>query len=171
MTKHLFLAAAAVLALAACQPVQQQPQLGPDGNPIPVAYRITPRDQVEIPNRILTEINLLRAQSGLSPVVLSPALAAASTAHARDMAAQNRAWHFGSDGSSPLDRAARFGYTGRLIGENISETYENEIATLSAWMQTRDTRDVIMDPSALEIGIGWLQEPSNKIWWVLNVGG
>ena len=109
MTKHLFLAAAAVLALAACQPVQQQPQLGPDGNPIPVAYRITPRDQAEIPNRILTEINLLRAQSGLSPVALSPALAAASTAHAHDMAAQNRAWHFGSDGSSPLDRVRRVG--------------------------------------------------------------
>lgn len=169
MMKRLFLAAAAALALAACQPVQ--PQLGPDGNPIPVAYRITPRDQVEIPTRILTEVNLLRAQSGLAPVMLSPALAAASMAHARDMAAQNRAWHFGSDGSSPLDRAVRFGHAGRLIGENISETYENEIATLSAWMQTRDTRDVIMDPAAREIGIGWLQEPSNKIWWVLNVGG
>ena len=98
-------------------------------------------------------------------------LNAASMAHARDMAAQNRAWHFGSDGSSPLDRAKRQGYFGPLIGENISETYENEISTLSAWMQARDTRDVIMDPSATQLGIGWLQEPTNKIWWVLNIGG
>ena len=87
------------------------------------------------------------------------------------MAAQNRAWHFGSDGSSPLDRAKRQGYFGALIGENISETYENEISTLSAWMQARDTRDVIMDPRATDFGIGWYQEPSGKIWWVLLTGG
>ena len=38
-------------------------------------------------------------------------------------------------------------------------------------VQARDTRDVILDPSATQRGIGWLQEPTNKIWWVLNVGG
>lgn len=170
MIKLPHLAALAMLALAACQPAPQV-QIGPDGQPIPVAYRITARDQAEIPNRVLTQVNALRAQSGLAPMVLSPALGAASMAHARDMAAQNRAWHFGSDGSSPLDRARRSGHHGPLIGENISETYENEISTLSAWMQTRDTRDVIMDPAARQLGIGWLQEPSNKVWWVLNVGG
>ncbi len=169
MTKLPLLAAAAVLALAACQPAP--PAVGPDGKPIPVAYRIGPRDEAEIPARILSQINTLRAQSALAPLTLSPTLTAASVAHARDMAAQNRAWHFGSDGSSPLDRARRSGFMGPLIGENISETYENDIATLAAWMQTRDTRDVIMDPAAREVGIGWFQEASNKIWWVLNVGG
>ena len=119
----------------------------------------------------LGQVNILRAQSGLGPLALSPQLSAASAAHARDMAAQNRAWHFGSDGSSPLDRAKRQGYFGALIGENISETYENDIQTLNAWMAARDTRDVIMDPAATQLGIGWLQEPTNKIWWVLNIGG
>ena len=57
------------------------------------------------------------------------------------------------------------------LGENISETYENEIATLSGWMQTRDTRDVLMDPTAKELGMGWFQEPGNKIWWTALVGG
>lgn len=170
MIKLPHLAAFAMLALAACQPAPQV-QIGPDGQPIPVAYRITARDQAEIPTRVLTQVNALRAQSGLTPLVLSPELGAASMAHARDMAAQNRAWHFGSDGSSPLDRARRFGHQGVLIGETISETYENEISTLAAWMQTRDTRDVIMDPAARQLGIGWLQEPSNKVWWVMNVGG
>ena len=86
------------------------------------------------------------------------------------MAAQNRAWHFGSDGSSPLDRARRAGYSGHLVGENISESYENDIATLQAWMQERDTRDVIMDPSATTLGVAWYQEPSRKIWWTLVTG-
>lgn len=169
MTKLPFLALAAMLALAACQPALQA-TLGPDGKPIPVAYRITPQEEAQIPVRLLGQVNILRAQSGLGPLALSPQLSAASAAHARDMAAQNRAWHFGSDGSSPLDRAKRQGYFGALIGENISETYENEISTLSAWMQARDTRDVIMDPAATQLGIGWLQEPTNKIWWALNIG-
>ena len=169
MKKLPYLALAAMLALAACQ-TAPQPTLGPDGKPIPVAYRITPKEEAQIPVRLLGQVNILRQQSGLAPLALSPQLNAASMAHARDMAAQNRAWHFGSDGSSPLDRAQRQGYSGHLIGENISETYENDIATLSAWMQERDTRDVLMDPAAQQMGMGWYQEPGNKIWWTLLVG-
>lgn len=171
MTKLTLAATAALIALSGCGLAPRTPQLGPDGQPIPVAYRISARDTAEIPNRVLTQVNLLRAQSGMSPLVLSPQLAAAAMAHSRDMSAQNRAWHFGSDGSSPIDRVRLQGYSGPLIGENISETYENEIGTLAAWMQTRDTRDVLMDPAARQLGMGWFQEPSNKIWWTVVIGG
>ncbi|MFV0300352.1 MAG: CAP domain-containing protein, partial [Paracoccus sp. (in: a-proteobacteria)] len=123
-----------------------------------------------IPARALGQVNQLRANIGLTPLMLSPQLSAASVAHSRDMAAQNRAWHFGSDGSSPLDRARRQGYYGDIIGETISESYENDIQTLNAWMQTRDTRDIIMDPTATQLGMGWYQEPSKKIWWTLITG-
>ncbi|WP_134678583.1 CAP domain-containing protein [Paracoccus ravus] len=170
MLKLSTLALVSVLALAACQ-TQQQPQLGPDGKPIPVAYKITPKEEAQIPARVAGQINQLRANVGAPGLVQSPMLDMASMAHARDMAAQNRAWHFGSDGSSPLDRIRRQGYMGHLIGENISETYENEIVTLNAWMQTRDTRDILMDPRASEFGIGWFQEPSGKIWWVMITAG
>lgn len=158
------------LAVAGCQSPPQA-QLGPDGKPLPVAYRITPREEAEIPVRVLQQVNALRANVGAPPLMPNPMLDAAARAHARDMSAQNRAWHFGSDGSSPLDRVRRMGYSDHLIGENISETYENEIATLNAWMQNRDTRDVIMDPRASELGFGWYQEPSGKLWWVLLTGG
>ena len=46
------------------------------------------------------------------------------------MLRQNRPWHFGSDGSSPLERIKRAGYTGKLLGENISESFETELQTL-----------------------------------------
>lgn len=182
MTKQTLAALAATTLLAACgnlpfqipfgtAPGGQQTQIGPDGQPIPVAYHISAAEEAQIPTRVLGQINLLRANSGLTPLALSPQLAAAAMAHSRDMSAQNRAWHFGSDGSSPLDRVQRQGYAGRLLGEDISETYENDIATLGAWMQNRDTRDIIMDPSARELGIGWFQEQSNKIWWTVLIGG
>ena len=169
MTKLTLAAAIALMSLSACA-VRPQTQLGPDGQPVPVAYQISARDAAEIPVRVLTQINMLRTQQGMQPLALSPQLGAAAMAHSRDMSAQNRAWHFGSDGSSPLERARRQGYAGRLLGEDISETYENEIATLNAWMQTRDTRDIIMDPAARELGLGWFQEPTNKIWWTVLVG-
>ncbi|MDM7256204.1 MAG: CAP domain-containing protein [Paracoccus sp. (in: a-proteobacteria)] len=168
--KHMkILAVFATLALAACQPAQ--PQLGPDGQPLPVAYKITPAEEAAIPERVLQQINSLRANVAQGPLMINPQLTAAAMAHSRDMAAQNRAWHFGSDASSPLDRVRRNGYMGRLIGENISETYENDTTTLNAWMQVRDTRDVIMDPAARDLGIAWYQEPSGKIWWTLVTGG
>lgn len=163
------LAVVSVVLLAACQS-NSPAQVGPDGQAIPVAYTINPREAAAIPGRMLVQINQLRANVGAAPLVQSPQLDAASVAHARDMSAQNRAWHFGSDGSSPLDRVRRAGFYGALVGENISETYENDTVTLNAWMQTRDTRDVIMDPTATQFGIGWYQEPSGKVWWVLITG-
>jgi uncharacterized protein YkwD len=87
------------------------------------------------------------------------------------MAVQNRPWHFGSDGSSPLERVRRTGYQGRMMGENISETYETELETLSAWMGSPDTRAVILDPAARDIGFAWYQEPAGKIWWTVVTGG
>ena len=59
---------------------------------------------------------------------------------------------------------------GEVVGENISETYETEIQTLSAWMGLADTRDVILNPAASQMGFGWFQEPSGKIWWTLVTG-
>ncbi len=119
---------------------------------------------------MLDSVNALRGASGAAPVQLSSQLNAAAATHSRDMSVQNRPWHFGSDGSSPLDRVARVGYGGRLLGENISETYETELETLSAWMATPDTRQVILDANARQMGFDWYQEPSGKIWWTLILG-
>lgn len=170
MIRTTALMVTAALALAACAPTTGT-KLGPDGLPLPVAYKITQRDAAQIPVRVQTEVNNLRAAQGLAPLALNPMLTSAAQVHATDMSRQNRAWAWGSDGSSPLDRVRRAGYPGPLIGQNISETYENEVQTLQAWMNQRDTRDVIMSPLAREMGFAWQQESSSKIWWTMLVGG
>ena len=86
------------------------------------------------------------------------------------MQVQNRPWHFGSDGSSPVDRVRRVGFSGKLVGEVISETYESELETLGAWMSQPDTRRIIMDPAANKMGFSWFQESNGKIWWTLVMG-
>ncbi|WP_347311762.1 CAP domain-containing protein [Defluviimonas sp. SAOS-178_SWC] len=169
MTRLLSFCLVAVLALAGC--VTTPPQLGPDGRPLPKAYIIKPGDESRVTYSMIDSINSLRAAASAAPLSPNPLLTAAAATHSRDMAVQNRPWHFGSDGSSPLLRVQRTGYQGQMLGENISETYETELETLSAWMELADTRAVILDPAARDVGFAWFQEPGGKIWWTLVTGG
>lgn len=159
----------ASLAVAGCATNADRP-LGPDGLPLPSIYRIDPRDVAAIQFRMLDSVNALRRNAGVPAVDLDARLNAAAATHSRDMAVQNRPWLFGSDGSSPLDRARRVGFPGRLLGENISESFESELQTLAAWTAQVDTRAVILDPDARFMGFAWFQEESGKIWWTLNMG-
>lgn len=141
--------------------------IGPDGLPVAQVYRITPADADSIPFRMLDGLNALRQAAEVQPVSLNAQINAAAATHSRDMSIQNRPWHFGSDGSSPLERLRRVGYTGRLTGEAISETYETELETLAAWMRQPNTRGVLLDPDANQMGFAWFQENNGKIWWTL----
>lgn len=157
--------------LAACTTTSNTPPtLGPDGKPLPRVYRIAPADADDIQFRMLDSVNALRTAAAAPNVRQNAQLNAAAATHSRDMALQNRPWHFGSDGSSPIDRLARVGYSGRLVGETISETYETELQTLSAWMESPETRRVILDPNATDFGFSWFQEDNGKIWWTMVLG-
>ena len=155
----------AAAGLAAC--AGPQTAIGPDGLPAAQIYRIGAGDADQIQFRMLDGLNALRQAAGAPSVQFNAQLNAAAATHSRDMAVQNRPWHFGSDGSSPLDRLRRVGYAGQLTGETISETYETELETLSAWMRQPDTRAVLLNPAANEMGFSWFQENNGKIWWTL----
>ena len=155
--------------LVGCAP--QEIQMAPDGKPVPKIYDIKAHTTAQIQFRMLDAVNVLRSSRSLTSLQLNSQLNAAAATHSRDMSVQNRPWHFGSDGSSPLDRARRLNYTREFLGEVISETFENELDTLSAWMENENTRAVIFDPNALDLGFSWYQEPSGKIWWTMVIGG
>ena len=108
--------------MTACTPELQQ--LGPDGKPLPKLYDLANQESATVQFRVLDAGNALRKSAGHSNVSLNAKLTAAAATHSRDMSLQNRPWHFGSDGSSPLDRVERVGYEQQLIGEAISETFE-----------------------------------------------
>ncbi len=166
---HGFLLAA-TLALSACA-TAAPPRLGADGRPLPRVYMIPPGQDGAVQYRLLDAVNALRAARGAAPLQLNAQLNAAAATHSRDMAVQNRPWHFGSDGSSPIDRVRRAGYPGTMLGENISETFETELETLSAWMADPSTAAVILDPAARDLGFAWYQEPNGKLWWTMITGG
>ncbi|EAQ23399.1 MULTISPECIES: CAP domain-containing protein [unclassified Roseovarius] len=170
MARLYILLVSALLALSACAAPPAPPQIGSDGKPLPRVYRISAGQTSEIQFRMLDSVNSLRQASGQPPLTLDSSLTAAAATHSRDMSVQNRPWHFGSDGSSPIDRIRRVGYSGNLVGETISETYETELQTLAAWMEEEGTRRVILSPDARKMGFSWLQERGGKIWWTMILG-
>jgi uncharacterized protein YkwD len=170
MHRRSFLALSSAAALAACAAPPQPPAMGPDGKPLPRVYRIGAGQAGAIQFRMLDSVNALRKIAGVPPVELNARLNAAAATHSRDMSVQNRPWLFGSDGSSPIDRMQRVGYSGRYLGEAISESFETETETLAAWMERDDTRRIILDPAARDMGFSWYQEDNGKIWWDLVMG-
>lgn len=165
MTRLLGFILACTLAVAGCDTTT-----GGGGSNGPRQYKISSNSTARIQYRVLDSINALRQASGAGQLEMNAQLNAAAATHARDMSIQNRPWHFGSDGSSPIQRVRRVGYQGLFLGETISETYENEIQTLEAWLQQEDTKQVLLDPEAQEMGFAWFQEKSGKIWWTLVTG-
>lgn len=164
MTRFLAFILAATLVVAGCDTTSSGAATGGK------QYRISSHNTSKIQFRVLDSVNALRQASGAAPLQMNAQLNAAAATHARDMSIQNRPWHFGSDGSSPIQRVQRVGYQGRFLGETISETYETEMQTLEAWLAQEDTKQVLMNPEAVDMGIAWFQEKSGKIWWTLVTG-
>lgn len=153
----------AALALTACAPA---------GSNVTSAgiYRIRAADRDDIQLRMLESVNALRAGVGAQPVALNSQLTAAAETHARDMSRQQRAWPFGSDGSSPYERVARSGYPGGLVAEAYSQTFETELETLAAWVDDGAWGDAILDPAATDMGFAWEQDSNGLIWWAIILG-
>ena len=165
----LTLLLASIFLLTACE--TPAPKIAADGKPLPRLYRISKAEAGRIQFRMLDSVNALRQAAGVPEVKLNALLNSAAATHSRDMSVQNRPWHFGSDGSSPIERVQRTGYPKTMLGENISETFETELETLGAWMEVPETRNVILDPQGEDLGFAWFQEPGGKIWWTLLMGG
>ena len=168
MTRMIAIMMIGLISLSAC--TTAEPQLSRDGKPATKVYKIGHDAIGKLQFRMLDSVNALRGSKGAAPVELNPHLNAAAATHSRDMSIQNRPWHFGSDGSSPIDRVQRVGYTGQLVGENISESYETELETLGAWIDQPDTRRTILAIDAKDMGFAWHQEENGKIWWTLIMG-
>ena len=132
--------------------------------------RIENFDSVEIRKRHLDYLNAIRQERGLTNLEISNSLNSSAATHARDIFKQQRAWNFGSDGSSPQKRAEISGFKGVVTGENVSETYEGEFLVLQVWVKNSFSRSVLLNKEATHLGLGWYQQDNGKIWWVQVLG-
>ena len=125
--------------------------------------RIENFDSVEIRKRHLDYLNAIRQERGLTNLQISNSLNSSAATHARDIFKQQRAWNFGSDGSSPQKRAEVSGFKGVITGENVSETYEGEFLVLQVWLKNSLSRSVLLNKEATHLGLGWFQQHNGKI--------
>jgi uncharacterized protein YkwD len=124
---------------------------------------------------LIALINGYRANNGLQPVSSSGALAGAATWMAGDMAARNYIGHVSSDGRSPTQRIAAFGYpaTSMYTGENLGAGYGTAGAVLAGWQASAAHNAVLLNPNYNAIGVGLIYNASStyKWFWAADFGG
>ena len=107
--------------------------------------------------RILVLHNRLREQRGLRPLCADPELTRAARSHSREMIEKDYFSHPSYDGESVGERLKRFGYDGRIQGENLaggSGTYGEPDTTFQRWMNSPAHEANILDSRYRPVGVG-----------------
>jgi uncharacterized protein YkwD len=105
-------------------------------------------------NEIANLINNARTQAGLPALAVNAQLAAAAQGHSIDMACHGFTGHNGSDGSSVHERVVEAGYSPSYSEEMIYGSGYPQTA-FDWWMSDQIHRDAILNPNALEMGVGY----------------
>ncbi len=132
-------------------------------------------------SQVLVLVNERRAAGAVcNGVVKAPApaltlnaqLRCAARKHSKDMGTNNFMSHTGSDGSSPWQRMNWAGYTYRNAAENVAAGYATAAAVVNGWMASSGHCNNIMNPSLLDIGIGYFNAPSStyRHYWTQSFG-
>ncbi len=153
-----------LLALAACAE-------GPASKSVP-AQRIALSQVTLAPEAARAMINEYRADHGLKPVALAAKLTSAASAHARDMARQDRISHRGSDGSDPWARVDQTGYGARLAAENVGAGQRSFAEVLQGWKASPGHNRNLLLRDATQMGIALATRPESryKTFWTLVMG-
>ncbi|MBI5079955.1 MAG: hypothetical protein HZB17_01430 [Chloroflexi bacterium] len=109
-------------------------------------------------NTVIVLLNAERAKAGLGQLTAQPQLMSAARAHSVDMACKNFLSHTGSDGSSPFDRMARFGYSFSAAAENVyagGGPFNSPEAAVAGWMNSPGHRTNILNGAYVHIGSGY----------------
>ena len=111
-----------------------------------------------------------RANNGLPPVTLDPALMRLAEAQARAMADRDRITH-NPGGAAFIERLRRSGYDAKVAAENISAGYHSLAEAFSGWRDSPPHRANMLLKGADRIGIAAIYAPGSKykVFWALIV--
>ena len=109
--------------------------------------------------QLLSQINGARAQNGLAPLNVNPALSEAAWRHAQDMACNGINSinpHRGSDGTTFQERISQSGYGGNARSSRENVYYGGTPAdAFDWWMNSQIHHDNILFPTATDIGVAY----------------
>lgn len=102
--------------------------------------------------QLLSDTNIQRQASGLSPLTLNSELSQAAANKASDMFAKGYWAHQSPDGKSPWDFIVGSGYRYTIAGENLAKNFSTSDAVVAAWMNSPSHRDNILKSGYRDIG-------------------
>jgi uncharacterized protein YkwD len=122
------------------------------------------------PQAAVAEVNAFRAKYGLSPLVLDARLSRAAGIQSENQARRSWIGHYGSDGSTPKDRAERAGYHAKIAAENVASGDKSFSDALQAWEESPGHRSNLLLPNVSACGVAMSKAESGHPYWTLVLG-
>jgi uncharacterized protein YkwD len=118
----------------------------------------------------LDTINAFRASHGLKPLRIEARLALLARDQANGMMARRKLDSRSPDGLSLEKRLRKAGYAYRQATLQVAMGYPNGRSVVEVWMQSPDSRQVLLNRKLSEVGIGYAHQngaPLNHFWVIM----
>ncbi len=147
----------------------------PEATPAPIIAQVSAPaagSNVELISDLLKAVNAYRAQNGRGPLMFNSSLTLAAVNYAKLLGDRNYFSHDGIDGSTPEFRIRAAGYRGSFRGETLAAGQNSAQAVLIIWQNSPAHSRVLLDPTAVEVGIGYYYSAGGYYgtYWVLDSG-
>jgi len=106
------------------------------------------------PQVLLADTNTERQTSNQTSLSLSPLLDAAAQDKANDMANRNYWSHDTPTGQTPWSFMTAVGYSYERAGENLAYGFDSAQQTITAWMNSPEHRENLLDTNYSQVGFG-----------------
>ena len=118
----------------------------------------------------LAQINAFRAKHGAKPLTLDARLSRAAAIQSADQARRGRIGHYGTDGSRPMDRAARAGYAAKIASENVASGQKSFADAMYYWERSAGHRQNLLRANVTAVGVGMAKAETGRAYWTLLLG-
>jgi uncharacterized protein YkwD len=120
-------------------------------------------------SKVLKLHNAERARAKLHSLEVNPRLQKAAERHARDMAANRKMGHVGSDDSRLVDRVKDAGYDYRRVGENVAFGRHAPDQLMDGWMESATHKRNVLG-SFSQIGVACATAEDGMTYWCVTFG-
>lgn len=142
-----------------------------DGLTAKYADCLSPVDEDALREEIFDLVNKERAAQGLGAVTPNNTLQSQAEEYACELIHYDYFAHVNPVTQSTLsDRAEQFGYSYRVVGENLAAGQQSAIEAFNDWMNSPGHRANILDPRFVELGVAIRSGGSYGLYWVQEFG-
>lgn len=128
-------------------------------------------DAVAFAEEVLRLVNIERKKVGAVALTLQTQLTQAAQTHSIDMACNQIFSHTGSDGSTPFQRIARFGYVYASAAENVAAGYATPADVVKGWMASPGHKTNMLNKNFTQMGLGYVFTSEGYFhYWTMTLG-